>query len=276
MAPGTAAARPRRSSALLRGREHPWLEAVDAIAVGNAAIALSRGGAAKRYPHSEPNEDAAGFSLGAEGAFVAVADGHGGFEASEVTLEHLLGGPAAQWTEAPGALDAAGFRRQALAALLDANRAVRRESGGRAARTTVSFGVVLPAPRRLLHAAIGDSHLFLAGEGGVREVAPAGQRVGFLGVPIEGVEALAPLARIGEEPLDGVRAVVLVTDGLSEKGVGVADPAVAVAEAVRRAERAHAGSRALEVARSLAETALAAHRRHRSGDNIAVATLWIS
>ena len=46
-------------SALLRGREHGLLGAVDAIAEGNAAIALSRGGAAKRYAYREPNEDAA-------------------------------------------------------------------------------------------------------------------------------------------------------------------------------------------------------------------------
>jgi len=262
-------------SALLRGREHPWLDAVDAVAEAHAAIALSRGGARKRYPHTEPNEDAAGFALGAEGAFVAVADGHGGFEGSEVTLEHLLGGPAAQWTEAPGALDADGFRRQALAALLDANDAVHRERGGRVARTTVSFAVLLRAPLRLLHAAVGDSHLFVAGAAGVREVAPAAQPVGFLGMASESVEALAPVVRIGEEPLAGVRAVVLVTDGLSEKGVGVADPAAAVAEAVRHAERAPAGSRALEVARDLAESALAAQRRQRSGDNVAVAVLWL-
>jgi serine/threonine protein phosphatase PrpC len=263
-------------SALLRGREHALLDAVDAVAEANVAIALSRGGAEKRYPHSEPNEDAAGFALGAEGAFIAVADGHGGFEASEVTLEQLLAGAAAQWTEAPAGLDAEGFRRQALAALFDANRAVRRESGTRSPRTTVSFGVLLRDPPRLLHAAVGDSHLFVAGAEGVREVAPAAERVGFLGNPLESAEALAPLARIGAEPVVGLRAVVLVTDGLSEEGVGVADPAAAVAEAVRRAERARSGSKALELVRGLAETALAEHRRRRSGDNLAVAVLWLS
>jgi serine/threonine protein phosphatase PrpC len=263
-------------SALLRGRDHPWLDAVDAVAEANAAIALSRGGAPKRYPHSEPNEDAAAFGLGVEGAFLAVADGHGGFEGSEVTLESLLGGPAAQWTEAPGALDPGAFRRQALAALFDANRAIRRESSRRAARTTVSFAVVLRERRSLLHAAVGDSHVFLAGANGVREVAPAGESKGFLGVPAESAEAIAGRARIGEEPLEGVRAVVLVTDGLSEEGVGVADPAGAVEDAVRRAERAAAGSRALELARGLAESALAAQRRQRSGDNVAIAVLWLS
>jgi serine/threonine protein phosphatase PrpC len=248
---------------------------VGAIAEAGAAIALSRGGAPKRYAHAEPNEDAAGLALGSAGAFAAVADGHGGFEASEVTLEHLLAGPAAQWTEEPGALDAAAFERQALAALFDANRAVRRESAGRAPRTTVSFGLVLRDPLRLLHAAVGDSHVFVAGPEGAREVAPVGAERGFLGVPLESPAALARLARIGAEPLAGVRAVVLATDGLSERGVGVADPAAAVAEAVRRAERARGGSPALEAARGLAECALTAQRRRRSGDNVAVAVLWL-
>jgi len=265
-------------TALLRGRDHTLLEAVDAIGEAGAAIALSRGGAAKRYPHSEPNEDAAGFARGAEGLFGAVADGHGGFEASEVTLEHLLAGPAGQWTEAPGPLDAESWRRQALAALSDANDHVRRERGGprgRRSRTTLTLALALPGPGLLLHAALGDSHLFVAGAAGVREIAPADESVAFLGDPFEGIDDLAESARLGVEKLAGIRAVVLVTDGLSEQGLGVADPALAIAEAFRQAEDARAGARALALARGLAEIALAAHRRNRSGDNVAVSALWL-
>jgi serine/threonine protein phosphatase PrpC len=266
-------------TALLRGRDHLELGAVDAIAEANAAIALSRGGAPKRYTHSEPNEDGAAFARGAEGSFVAVADGHGGSEASEVALEHLLGEPAAQWTDAPGTLDAEGWRRQALAALFDANQAVRRELGGRdrpRARTTLSLAVVLPGALRLLHAAVGDSHLFVAEAQGVREIAPAGENVAFLGDALEGPGELAELARVGALPLVGVRAIVLVTDGLSERGVGVAEPATAVAQALRQAEQARAGARALALARGVAELALDAQRRNRAGDNVAVSALWIS
>ena len=266
-------------SALLRGRDHTWLEAVDAIGEGDVAIALSRGGAAKRYPHSEPNEDAAGFGRGAEGLFCAVADGHGGFEAAEVALEHLLGGPAIQWTDAPGPLDAAGWRRQALAALFDANGQVGQERGGprgRRSRSTLTLALVLPGPGLLLHGALGDSHLFVAEAAGVREIAPAGESVAFLGDPFEDLDDLEEAARIGVLPLAGIRAVVLVTDGLSEDGIGVADPAAAVVEALRRAWSARAGARPLALARGLVELALAAHRRHRAGDNVAVAALWLS
>jgi serine/threonine protein phosphatase PrpC len=263
-------------SALLRGREHGLLDAVDAVAEGNAAIAISRGGAEKRYPHSEPNEDAAAFAWGEAGVFAAVADGHGGFEASEVALTHLLGEPATQWTEAPGALDVARFHRQALAAIYDASCAVERERGRQEARTTLSFAVLLPEAGRLLHAAVGDSHLFLAGENGVQELAPAGERVAFLGAPGPSLETLGRLVRIGEASLAGVRAVVLATDGLSETGVGVEKPSHAVAEALRHAESAAGGAPALELTRRLVEIALAAQRKQRAGDNVAVASVWLA
>ncbi len=262
-------------SALLRGREHVLLDAVDAVAEGNVAIALSRGGAAKRYAYREPNEDAAAFAQGEAGVFAAVADGHGGFEASEIALTHLLGEPATQWTEAPGALDAERFRRQALAAIHDASRAIAREGGRQEARTTLSFAVLVPAAGCLLHAAIGDSHLFLAGESGVRELAPAGEHMGFLGAPDPRLETLARLARVGVTSLAGVRAVVLATDGLSEVGVGVEKPVNAVADALRHAQNTPSGAPALELARRLVETALAAQRRQRSGDNVAVAAVWL-
>ena len=120
--------------ALLRGREHPELGAVQTVAEDRVAIALSRGGAPKRYPHSDPNEDAAGFARGREGVCLAVADGHGGSEGAEIALLHVLGEPAEQWTEEPGPLDAKSWRRQALAALSDANHDVRRERGRRPGR----------------------------------------------------------------------------------------------------------------------------------------------
>jgi len=265
--------------ALLRGREHPELGAVQAVAEHGVAIALSRGGAAKRYPHRDPNEDAAGFARGREGACIAVADGHGGAEAAEIALLNLLGEPAEQWTEEPGPLDEKSWRRQALAALSDANRDVRRERGrrpGRGARTTLGLAVVLPARGLLLSAAVGDSHLFVADAAGVRELAPAGAKFGFLGDAYESPADLAEITRLTSASLAGLRAVVLVTDGLSERGIGVVNPAAAVAEAVRLAEQEPCAAPGLVAARAITETALEAHRRNRSGDNVAVAVLWVS
>jgi serine/threonine protein phosphatase PrpC len=265
--------------ALLRGREHPELGAVQAVAEHGVAIALSRGGAAKRYPHRDPNEDAAGFARGREGACIAVADGHGGAEAAEIALLNLLGEPAEQWTEEPGPLDEKSWRRQALAALSDANRDVRRERGhrpGRGARTTLGLALVLPARGLLLSAAVGDSHLFVADAAGVRELAPAGAKFGFLGDAYESPADLAEITRLASASLAGLRAVVLVTDGLSERGIGVVNPTAAVAEAVRLAEQEPCAAPGLVAARAITDTALEAHRRNRSGDNVAVAVLWVS
>jgi serine/threonine protein phosphatase PrpC len=264
--------------ALLRGREHPELGAVHAIAEGGLAIALSRGGAPKRYPHADPNEDAAGFAFGGAGACLSVADGHGGAEAAEIAVLNVLTEPAEQWTQAPGPLDESSWRRQALAALCDANRQVRRERGprpGRGARTTLALAVALPQRGLLLCAAVGDSHVFVASNGGVRELAPAGAKVGFLGDAGERPDELARITRLAVEKLAGLRAVVLVTDGLSERGIGVVNPAAAVAEAARLAEGTRSAAPGLVLARGLAETALEAHRRNRSGDNVAVAVLWL-
>jgi hypothetical protein len=98
--------------ALLRGREHVELGAVEAVAEGRLAIALSRGGAAKRYPHSDTNEDAAAFALGHEGSCVAWPTGSTAARTAEIGAAHLLAEPAAQWTEAPaGSTPAAGGGR---------------------------------------------------------------------------------------------------------------------------------------------------------------------
>jgi serine/threonine protein phosphatase PrpC len=261
--------------ALLRGREHPELGAVHAVAEGRVAIALSRGGAPKRYPHRDPNEDAAGFAQGRAGACIAVADGHGGAEAAEIALLHLLAEPAGQWTDEPGPLDEKSWPRQVLAALSDANQSVRRERGGGGARTTLGLALALPERGLLLSAALGDSHLFVADAAGVREVAPADASVGFLGDDYEEPGELAGITRLGALSLAGLHAVVLVTDGLSERGIGVVSPAAAVAEALRLAEKSGSSAPALVLARSLAEAALEAHRRNRSGDNVATAVLWL-
>ena len=247
-----------------------------AVGEPGVAVAISRGGAPKHYPHSDPNEDAAGFAYGRNGVCLVVADGHGGCEAAEIALLHLLEEPAEQWTEDAGPLDVKTWRRQSLAALSDVNRKVRRERGGRPSRTTLCLAVALPELGFLFSASVGDSHLFFVQETGVREISPAGEKIGFLGDQHDGPDELAPITRVDVEPLGGVRAVVLATDGLSERGIGVVSPSAAVAEAARLAEQDRPALRGLVTARSLTETALEAHRRNRSGDNLAVATLWLA
>ncbi len=271
-------------SGLLRGRDHVELGSVGAEAEGPAALALSRGGAAKTYAYTDPNEDAALFATGPGGTLLAVADGHDGFAASELALDHLLHQPAAQWIAAE-ALDPASWERHALAALLDANAAIRREVEGSPTPlscTTLCLAVVRPAEGRLLFASMGDSHLFVArGAGvtdhGVRADPGTRRRLGwfFLGFGEETESSLRDKCVIGVEPLAGCRAVLLATDGLSERQVGVTDAAGTVAACVARAARADPALRALEAARGVVEAALAAHARRGSGDNVASAVVWL-
>jgi len=271
-------------SALLRGRDHVELGGVAAEAQGQAALALSRGGAPKTYAYTDPNEDAALFATGPGGTLLAVADGHDGFAASELALDHLLHQPAAQWIAAE-AVEPASWERHALAALLDANAAIRREVEGSPTPrscTTLCLAVVRPAEGRLLFATMGDSHLFAArGDGvtdhGARASPGTRRRLGsfFLGWGDETETSLRDKCAIGVEPLAGCRAVLLATDGLSERHVGVADAAETVAACVGAAARADRDLRALEAARGVVEAALAAHVRRGSGDNVASAVAWL-
>ena len=272
-------------SAILRGREHPELRAIATLGEGPLAIALSRGGAAKTYPHTDPNEDAAAFASGPAGCVLAVADGHSGFEAAEVVIEHWLSHPAPHWTDGTDwkgepAVPHEAWRRQALAALRDAGRDVLRErvqEGGGVAATTFSTLFVRREGGEASLLCIGDSPIFAVDrEGRAHQLAPGEDAAkGFLGSVDPDGEELEETCQIARVPLQEVAALVCATDGLSEPGVGVADPIAAVAEAFEVATRAPRALRPLTLARELCEGACQAHRIGRSGDNIAIAVAWM-
>ena len=70
--------------------------------------------------------------------------------------------------------------------------------------------------------------------------------------------------------------VLLATDGLSEPGIGVADPPTTVQAAVSHvALEAPEDRRAVDTCRSVVETAMHAHRRQKAGDNMACSVLWL-
>ncbi len=264
-------------SALLRGRDHATLGVYGAIAEARVAIAISRGGFAKQYAYVDPNEDAVAFATGAKATLLAVADGHSGFEAAEVALEHLLEHPAPHWTDSAGPpATPEAWRRHAVAALADAAVQIgsERRDGSRS-RTTLTLALAVPSLGQCYYAAIGDSHLFAAYAGEAREVAPASKSGAFLGDP-NVTEKLGEHARVGAFGLAGVRALVLASDGLSEEGIGVADPAAAVHGAHLATARELPGVRPLAFARAVCEAALASHRAQHSGDNVACAVLELA
>lgn len=266
-------------TAVLRGRQHTLLGGIAAIAEGGAAVVLSRGGARKNYYCTDPNEDATGFAEGAGGTVLLVADGHYGHQAAEVAVERLLEAYAPRWTEA----ECRGLRESwaevAVEALAAANAAILDcvvRGGPPDSRTTLALAVVRPADDLLAYACVADSHLFRVAGGEVVDLArQGGPRGFFLGSPADSAESLRENCTLGSESLAGTRGLVLVTDGFSERRIGVEAPEATVTEVAAAAERAEAPLRALELARGVVERALEAHRRNGNGDNVASAALWL-
>ena len=285
--------------ALLRGRDHLELGEIGAVSEGAVAIALSKGGAPKTYRHTDPNEDAAAFAIGAAGTFLAVADGHNGAEGAEIALLHLLTQHAPAWTAADCALrEAASWRDAMWQAFLEVNNEILKDAAVRGAPppgATLSVALARPGDDLLVYAAMGDSPLYalletpddadpaaaaaapakLAGLADLGFEAYSDARPSYLGHQTETPASIRAHCTVGTRPLRDVRAIVLATDGLSEVGIGVADPAAAVVEIVSAAARYAADLRPLEAARSVVEIALAAHRENRAGDNAAAGVVWL-
>jgi len=270
-------------TAFLRGREHHQIGAVALEGLGRVAVALSRGGARKTYDHTDPNEDCAAFAVGEGGELVVAADGHHGDLGSEAAVAAILADFAPRLTAALAPTTSPdAWRELAFDALLGANRAVLDVAGRtklRPAPTTLVLAVLRPAEDLLIHASLGDSHLFAidahaASELGGRD--PAWKFTPFLGYEEANRTLLEQYSRVGVRGLAGLRAVALVTDGLSERGIGVEDPARAVHESVAGVESGVAPDRSAVLAcRSIVEAALHAHRRQKAGDNLACSLAWL-
>lgn len=248
-----------------------------ALAEGAAALALSRGGADKPYAYVDPNEDCAGFACGPGGVLLVVADAHRGCQASHVAVEALLERFGAKWTDT--APPAGPWAETAARAAAEVHAEVlRRALDGRnpESRTTLAFALARPADDLLAWGCIGDSHVFAAAGAEVEElVAERDPPSWFVGAAQRQPEEMGERLHAGSAVAAGRRALVLVTDGISERNIGVEHPEQAVSEAVQTAAAAKPELRALEAARRLAELAQEAHRSHGAGDNVAAAVLWL-
>ncbi len=267
-------------SAQLVGRDHHSIGALAAIAEGPAAITLSRGGFAKQYEHTEPNEDAAGFVYSPRGALIAVADGHHGATGAQAAVAHLVESCGRRWLEDPTSLSPETWIAESQQALFGANHAVLAEAAERnrpPAPTTLAFAFSFADCGKIGWAGIGDSHLFGSAEGETRDwlgEALSGKRRAFLGYESWSEESLADRAAYGVKEDKGVSALILATDGLSEPGIGVVEPARAVQQAVQQANTQPQELRPLELARQAAGIAMRSHQDQKAGDNIASAVLW--
>ncbi len=262
--------------ALLRGREHTEMGAIAAIGENACAVALSRGGAHKRYSHKDPNEDATGFARREGGVLLAVADGHSGCEAAEIALTALLAGGGRDWTRREAPADE--WSSLAADAICNAHAAILASvarGGNNASRTTLALALVRPGDDLLAWASIGDSHVFGARADAAVELAAAARiPTTWLGSPSLTEDDLRERIAVGRGTLAETRAVVLATDGISERGIGLEAPDAAVLEATAKAADCEPDLRGLATARGLVEQALEAQRRNRAGDNVAAAVYW--
>jgi serine/threonine protein phosphatase PrpC len=270
-------------SALLCGRHHHRVGGLELIAEGPTAIALSRGGARKTYSHTDPNEDCVAFATGPGGQLVVAADGHHGELGSEAAVQSILETVAETWTAAESPVASrADWRQQGLDALMEANHAILRIAGKTQlppAPTTFVLALVRPQDDLLLHLSVGDSHVFAVDRRGATELGgrdPDWKFTPFLGYQEARAEMLEKYAMMGERSLQDLRAIVLATDGLSEPGIGVEDPAKSVFGVVSEVEvDAPLDRRATDACRAVAETAMRAHRRQKAGDNMGCSVIWL-
>ena len=265
--------------AILRGSESQIIGGVSVVSEASAAISLSQGGFKKRYSHADPNEDAAAFALGEAGVLLAVADGHNGCNAAESAIDELMLRAGAilacdrntsdEWwkktfMETIGAIQTALVSRVA--------QGVRGHS-----RTTLALALVLPGEDLLAFASVGDSHIFRVCPNEVVDLGTHSEGLRcFLGNPADDLGSLAKNSVVGVESLANTKAVILATDGISEPGIGVDVPEFTISECAAGADRSAPDLRPLRLARDVAEAALAAHQRHRAGDNIAAAVTCLS
>jgi serine/threonine protein phosphatase PrpC len=265
--------------ARLHGRNHELLGRIAAISEGPCAIAISRGGAPKTYHYKHPNEDAAAFAIGAGGSLAIVADAHGGRDASEIAVEALLRDVAVEWTAASAEAVMDDWQNRVRAAIAGVHAEILQAVARGAvlsSRTTLAFALARPADDRIAVGAVGDSHAFALTADGPRDLAHAADVApAFLGGPADSEESLHDRCIAATHPIATTRALLLVTDGLSEHGIGVESPEATITEATDLAARRQPELRPLTAARSVVETALEAHLRNKAGDNVASAVIWL-
>ena len=270
-------------SALLSGRHHHRVGGLELIAEGPAAIALSRGGARKTYSYTDPNEDSVAFASGPGGQLVIAADGHHGELGSEAAVRSILENVAESWTATNSPVARRDeWRQQGIDALMGANRAILEIAGKTdlpPAPTTFVLALARPQEDLLLHLSVGDSHVFAVDQSGAVELGgrdPDWKFTPFLGYEEARAEMFEKYALMGERSLEDLRAIVLATDGLSEPGIGVEDPAQSVFGVVSEVEvDTPADRRATDACRAIAETAMRAHRRQKAGDNMGCSVIWL-
>lgn len=260
------------NAAILFGRSQLELGAVGEQGADGIAAVLSRGGTTKPYSHTDPNEDAVLAARGARGQLVAISDGHWGVRAAEIAIEVVRDAHLEDFVEGPER-SADRWYQCVLHLLVTANdRILKAQSEDQRARTTFALALARPAEKLLVATSVGDSHLFVGAPGGVREILQKPRKMTVLGHETWSASQTERMARFDVRSLDDVDALVAVTDGLSEKGIGVEDPLAVVTQAL--ADARERPQRAAHAARAIVAAAMAAHVANDAGDNISAGVVW--
>ena len=265
-------------TAILRGHENHRIGFFDSVAETATAIALSQGGFKKRYTHSDHNEDSALYVTNGHETFIAVADAHNGYNASEDALDLLLDQFAPQWIN-EALCNAENWQAKALDAIAAANNAIIRDSmkhGKLHSHTTLAFALVRPAENFIGYASLGDSLVFQVTPRQTFDHSWSDPKAHYLGSDSESADSLRETCICGTLPVDNTLAMVLATDGVSYPSIGVADPVATVNDAVKDATQAPEDQRAQQAAQTILNETMAAQIKNEAGDNIAAAIAWIA
>ena len=264
------------NAAVLFGRSQMVLGAVGEAAGAGCGAALTRGGAPKPYAHTDPNEDAVLAARGARGALVAVADGHWGARAAEIAIETVRDAHLADFVDGPER-SADRWYQAVLHLVVTANDAIlKSHTDDNRWRTTFALALLRPAEELLVATSVGDSHLFAGSSDGVREILQKQRKITVLGNTRWTPSQAERNARFDVCPIGGADVLVAVTDGISESGIGVADPLATVSEIVTASRALVPEARAARAARAVVDAGVAAHVANRAGDNVAAGVAWLA
>lgn len=190
--------------AVLWGKEHQELGQIGTATLGNrGAIAISRGLYPKGYKHTDPNEDAAAIMRIDDMWVLAVADGHGGFDAAEAAIAGVIRAASQPRSEPEkkvrGLFDEA---RLAVANRLGDGLESRQQS-----RTALT-ATIISGPQLATSATLGDSSALIIGRGGTTRLATPG--------PFLGPYTDMSLLHIASASVGRNDYVIVCTDGLAD------------------------------------------------------------
>ncbi len=204
-----------------------------------------------------------------------MADGHWGESGARIAIQQVAEF-ARTWVEDRSVREPSLWQDALIDAVQAAHRAlVAAAEGKRGPRTTLSLALARRPEGAFFSACVGDSHLFWIDRERCLDLGwPRDQPARFLGQRDVDAAWVRQATRIETGTLRDTRALLAATDGLSEPGIGVDDPPLAVLEALEESSPYPQAERAAVAAHRLATTTCETHARNGAGDNIAIAVAW--